>query len=197
MITTEQFIAKYEWKSLCNDYWCQCVKLAKVYSEEVLWVTLWYFWGSAKNWFKNWYDTFKSDFWFKEENTPEWIPSIWSLIFFEWDNFSVYWHVAVVIQADINSIQVLEQNWQSWNWSWNWEDSIRLHSYSYDQVSWWMIPFWAEVIPDEDPEAEFHVAIEEYSNWNIVVLYNGKYYINLKNNRVEVNKFNFEEKLDL
>lgn len=188
MITLNQFINKYEGKSLCNDYWCQCVKLVKVFAEEVLGETIWYFW-SAIEWYKNWHNTFPSSKWYKEDNTPSWVPAVWSLIFFYWKNFSEFWHVWVVVRASVNSVTILEQNWQTGNGTGTWADAIRLQEYWYEGVVGWMTHDTIE------EELTFHEAIEEYSQRHIVVLYKWKYYINLLNNRTEVTEFNFKETL--
>lgn len=182
----QEFINKYEGGSLCNDYGCQCVKLAKVFSEEVLWIKLWYFGWSAIEWFENNHNTFPAIQWSKFLNTPEWIPEEWSLIFFKWESFSKYWHVAIVIEANVNVVKVLEQNGWAWGWGWLWGDAIRKHTYEYSQVEGW-------ITADKVVEPDFYQALEDYSNWHIVVLYNSKYYINLRNKRVEINKYNFDE----
>ena len=187
MLTIEQFLFTHEWDKIEEVwYWAQCVALVKAYTKEVLWVTLWSFWWSANNWYKNIANTFKLDMWKKIPNTPQAIPEKWSLIFFKWSNLSEYWHVAIVLYADINNITVIEQNWGNWTWTGTWADAIRTHEYNYSQVQWWMTFI-------EEEEQTFNEAIEEYSESNIVVLYKSKYYINLNNNRTEVNLSNYKK----
>jgi len=191
-MTIQEFINKYRWQSVSNDYWAQCVLLVKTFSKEVLWINLWYFWWSAINGWYNKSDTFKSNLWDKIPNTPEWVPELWSIIFFKWQWFSQqYGHVAVVSEADVNRVTVIEQNGWAGTWSWLWDDAIRTHTYSYSWVVGWMSPKEKSLVPD------FYEEIEEYSMDNIVVLYKWKYYINKNNKRVEVNRSNFENIINL
>ena len=185
MISTQEFLDKYLWDSLSNDYWAQCVLLAKTFAKEVLWIQLWYFWWSAIAWFKNKHWTFDDKLWVKRLNTPDWIPEVWSLIFFEWKNFSQYGHVWIVMSAWINTVNILEQNGWTWAGTWTWTDAIRIQAYDYSWVVWWMTK-------RETVEYDFYASIEAYSESNIVVLYKWKYYINLNNTRVEVNENNFK-----
>jgi len=188
MITLDEFMSANIGNSFKNDYGAQCVLLVKKFSEQVLGINLWYFGWSAKAWYENNYDTFDSRLWDKIPNTPDGVPSPGSLIFFKWNNFSKYGHVAVVVSATVNEVVVLEQNGWAGTGSWEWTDAIRLNTYGYSQVQWWMTSTQKVNQPLTLDEA-----IKKYSMENIVVLYKGKYYINHEGVRTVIDDLNYKK----
>lgn len=130
----KEFIEKYNWKAVDIDwtYWHQCVDLVKRYVIDVLWITLWSFWGSAKNGWNNTYNTFsESQF---EKITDKSKFQVWDIIF--WNRWK-YWHVAIITKIFWNwMFEVIEQN--VWNWDWKWaDDYVKLSVYpNYNDVLW-------------------------------------------------------------
>ncbi len=143
--TLSSYIKKKQWSYIDYDkaYGSQCVDLAKDYAKDVLWISLWSFWGSAKTGWYNKSNTFSSKKWQKIINNPNdknQTPNRWDIVFFEgWNFHPEYGHVAVIINASAweKTIEVLEQNWGSGNWNGKWENAIRLKNYSYNWVAWW------------------------------------------------------------
>lgn len=112
----------------------QCVALAKLYSREVLWITLPSFGGSAKNWWLN-SNTFSEKYWKK---STKGIPPQGAIVFFDiWP----YGHVAVVNTAGKDSMIVCEQNatWKPWDAPW---DEIKLSTYKYTKCLGWYSPLF-------------------------------------------------------
>ena len=123
-------------------YWTQCVALAKHYSQNVIWVTIWSFGGSAKTWWENKSNTFPEFLWDRIPNDikkPEQVPQIWDIIFFE--TGTQYDHVAIVQQAPawVNQIKVFEQNTGNWDGSW-YDDRARVNTYTYNNCLGWYSP---------------------------------------------------------
>lgn len=129
----------------------QCVWFCKIYNKLRWWIEIGRFGGvGALTWWENTNNTFPKDIWDKIENTPSGVPKQWDVIFFrnmwievvkdkKWKTKKiVHWHVAIVDEADANSITVIEQNWWHGSWSWEWEDAIRRHTYPYTNVLWRM-----------------------------------------------------------
>lgn len=136
MINLNEYVKKVEW--LCIDYdnvyWHQCVDLIKHYSQNVLGLKLWSFGGSAKTGWFNKSNTFPSEFFEKIINTASAIPQSGDIIFIKTN--TPYWHVAIVLDADIKKIKVLEQN--TWNWNWRgYDDRVKISEYNYDKIIGW------------------------------------------------------------
>lgn len=108
----------------------QCVAWVKIYCEEVYWITLWSFWWTAYNWFTTW-SPFNKTKWEKILNTPEFVPEQWDIIFFDKDKQNwMCWHVWIVDSADLNSINILNQN--MWTWTWKADsDKFKLSKFDY------------------------------------------------------------------
>jgi len=163
----------YDWV-----YWYQCVDLVKHFSKKVLWIELWGFGWSAKSWFDN--GMWISSKWFiKYNNTPDWIPEPWSIIFWKWWPYEQYWHTAIVVYADINNIKVLEQN-ALWTWNWEWVNAIRLHNYNYDYVAGW---YTKEV----EKKSYWDILIE-LSQTQLVALWQWEWYIKKNNKKFKIPK---------
>lgn len=115
----------------------QCVALGKLFSKEVHWIELWTFWGSALSWWENKSNTF-TDKWMKIENTPEWVPQEWDLVF--WGTlFWKYGHVAIFDSWNVNSMICLSQNSTGKVWDVKWDEIIAKY-YSYKWVLGWYRP---------------------------------------------------------
>ena len=131
----QEYVKKVEW--LCIDYdwmyWHQCVDLIKHFSQNVLNFKLWSFWWSAKSWWKNILNTFPAEKFQKIINTPKAIPEPWDITFF---NIWEYWHVAIVLDADLQKIKVLEQNVGNWDWQGQ-DDWVKIWNYDYKNVLGW------------------------------------------------------------
>lgn len=136
----EEFIKKYNNKSVDVDwiYWGQCVDLLKKYTQEVLGITLWTFWGSAKAGWYNTSNTFPKEQWEKIENDiskASQVPKEWDLFF--WRHGS-YWHCGIVIKAEENkySFEVFNQNTGNWDWIW-YDDRSRIEIQNYNWALGW------------------------------------------------------------
>ena len=115
-------------------YGSQCVDLVKHYSQNVLWIKLWSFWGSAKTWWENKENTFKPEIFKKNEYYRDNVPEAWDIIFFKTN--TPYWHTAVVLSASKDWIEVLEQNVGNWDWKW-YDDRVKIWLYNYNNVMGW------------------------------------------------------------
>ena len=127
----KKFLQDWLWKP--NDYdkgfWVQCVDLAKAYSKEVFWIELWNFsWWALKAWLSG--SPFNSK-WIRINNTSSFIPLCGDIVFFDKTASNKYGHVALINNANIKEIEVLEQNWWKGSWTWLWPDAIRLKKYNY------------------------------------------------------------------
>lgn len=123
------------WKRVTEPwYGAQCVGWCKVAWKELYGINLWSFWWSALSWWSNSTGTFND--YKKVINTIDALPQKWDMVFFN-NMFWSYWHVAIVVEATINQITVIEQNWGMWSWTWEGSDAIRLYNYSYDNVLGW------------------------------------------------------------
>lgn len=151
----KEYVEKVEW--LCIDfdkeYGHQCVDLIKHYSQNVLWIKLWSFWGSAKTWWENRENTFKPEVFKKNEYYWDNIPEAGDIIFFR--TTTSYWHTAVVLSANKDSIKVLEQNVWNWDWKWN-DDRIKIWLYNYNNVMGWY-----SSIKKTEKDKEFEEKIEK------------------------------------
>lgn len=130
----KEYVEKVEW--LCIDfdkeYGHQCVDLIKHYTQNVLWIKLWSFWGSAKTGWNNTYNTFPESQFEKIADKSKF--QVWDIIF--WNRWT-YWHVAIITKIFGNwAFEVIEQN--VWNWDWKWaDDCVKLSVYpNYNDVLW-------------------------------------------------------------
>lgn len=138
----EQYWNKMKWKNIDIDwaYNAQCVDLARHFTKEVIWVSLWAFWGSAKNGWMNTSNTFSSD-WEKIENNPNdpaQVPKPWDIIFWTTGKFSKYGHVGVVLKAykGENRFTTINQNSGSGDWKGT-DDAVKIEDYTYKNVAGW------------------------------------------------------------
>lgn len=123
-----------------EDLGIQCVALAKHFTKEVIWVSLWAFWGSAKNGWANTSSTFSSD-WEKIPNdtsNPKQVPVPWDIIFWTTGQYITYWHVGIVMKAKKweNKITVINQNTWSWDGKGQ-DDCVKIEEYSYLNIAGW------------------------------------------------------------
>ena len=134
----EEYTLSVLWKNIDYDWiWgSQCVDLIKNYTNTVLDIRLWTFWGSAKTGWANESNTFPTEQWdkiFNDFNQPNQIPEAWDIIF--WNTWE-YWHTAIVTDAYWNWIEVLEQN--VWNWDWYWaDDAVKISIRNYTNILGW------------------------------------------------------------
>lgn len=137
-MTIKELQNKWEGKTYAENaqFWFQCVSRAKKAIRELYWITLWSFWWSAHNWFITG-SPFTAPWWTKFVNTPEKVPVPWSVIFRSKSWQLPYWHVAIVLSADVDTVTVQEQNWADWSWNWLLWNAIRTKQHSYHGVSWW------------------------------------------------------------
>lgn len=99
----------------------QCVDLAKLYSKEVLWITLWSFGGTARSGWFNKSKTFDLKKWRRVTNWPADVPPRGAIIFYdEW----LTGHVGIVDSATMDDVLLLEQNWATGNGKGEWYDAI-------------------------------------------------------------------------
>jgi hypothetical protein len=120
-----------------------CVDLIKNYTATVLDLRLWTFWGSALTGWNNSSNTFTADKWIKIKNNPSdltQMPKAWDIVFWK---YWIYWHVAIVLNAYLNWIEVLEQNMWDWNGQWI-DDVIKVTTRWYKDILWWYAFIWSE-----------------------------------------------------
>lgn len=131
-----QFIETYLRTAQNTDwaFWVQCVDLAKLYSREVLGIELGSFGGSARNGWLNKAKTFDLKKWVKVLNSPAAIPPRGAIIFY--DEPWLTGHVAIVHEADVNDVLLIEQNWATGNWDWKGYNAINFEAKrDYKKVS--------------------------------------------------------------
>ena len=132
------YVKQVEWTLIDYDwvYGSQCVDLIKNYTATVLNIRLWTFWGSARSGWENKSNTFPEDIWEKIVNNfsdKDQIPKEWDIVFW---NTGKYWHVAIVLDAYGNAIEVLEQNVGNGNWIGQ-DDAIEVNTKSYHDILGW------------------------------------------------------------
>lgn len=137
----------------------QCVGQVKWYNQEVLWFTLWTFWGSAKTWWQNNSNTFDPKYWKWVKNSPINFPKQGDTIFFDIpahrafinNKYIVvdYDHVAIVHLADRNNVTVIEANATGREGNVKW-DEIKLTTYNYSRVIGWFTPLFLSAIGTEE-----------------------------------------------
>ena len=117
-------------------YGSQCVDLIKHYSQNVLWIKLWSFWGSAKNGWNNTYNTFSESQFEKIQDKSKF--QVWDIIF--WNRWK-YGHVAIITKTFGNwAFEVIEQN--VWNWDWKGtDDCVKLSVYPNHYDVLWVYRF--------------------------------------------------------
>lgn len=104
----------------------QCVDLAKLYSEKVLGIKLGYFGWSARSGWLNKSKTFDLKLWDKIPNSPTWVPSQGDIIFY--DEPWLTGHVAIVHEATVDDVLLIEQNGATGNWKWKGYDAINFEN---------------------------------------------------------------------
>ncbi len=135
----------------------ECVWNAKLYSREVLGMKLGSFWGSARNWWENTFNTFPSKYWKRIKNTTKNVPTQGSIVFFD---LGIYWHVGIVNTADKNSMTICEQNATGKPGDAPW-DEIKVSLYKYTKCLGWYSLIIPEAIGwDVEPWVieEYHMA---------------------------------------
>lgn len=113
----------YDWQ-----YWYQCTDLAKVYAQEVRWITPWTFWWSAKNADQStfpWSTIFTS---WPGKDLQQWD------ILIQWPTSrNMYGHVWIVHRADRFWYYLMEQNAVTGNWWWAGNDAVRINYYRWSE----------------------------------------------------------------
>lgn len=83
-------------------------------------------------------DLWKVGLWpkYKRISYKFWVlPSPGDVVIFNWP--SIHWHIAIVsTDSTATVLNVIEQNWATWNWSGVGGDAIRKKSYPYTRVLW-------------------------------------------------------------
>lgn len=109
-MTLKQFIDKYNNKKIDFDgkFGSQCVDLIRKYIEEVLNINAYTaippIEGASDAWTK-----FNSEYFIKENNTTEWIPTPGTIII--WNrHYGPYGHIAIVVSATKDKFTVFSQN---------------------------------------------------------------------------------------
>lgn len=116
----------------------ECVAWAKLYCTERGRIPLGRFGGvGAYQWWLNNNRTFNTDFYQKVPNDPQLVPSQGDIIIFKPTATNIHWHIAIVENADIRAITVIEQNGASGDWDGDGGDEIRKANYTYKNVAWW------------------------------------------------------------
>jgi hypothetical protein len=145
MNALEKYISKYAGSTDIEEteaYWTQCVALVKHYSNEVIWVPLGSFWGTARTGWDNESNTFPASKWDKVPNDitkPDQLPNIWDIIFIETPYYAD--HTAIVRNTfwTENKIEVFEQNTGNWDGE-GYDDRARVNTYTYNNVLGWYSP---------------------------------------------------------
>lgn len=139
-MTHEQFLEKYLRTAQDFDgaYWTQCVDLARLYSKEVLGIPLGSFGGTARSGWLNKKKTFDVKKWTKVVNSPTAIPPRGAIIFY--DEPGLTGHVAIVHDATVNDVTVIEQNGATGNGDGKGYNAINFEvKRDYKKCLWWMI----------------------------------------------------------
>lgn len=185
------YIKSRVWTPIDTDwvYWHQCVDQAKDFAKEVLGVSLWSFWGSAKTGWANKNNTFDPNVWERITNNPtdiNQVPLAWDIIFFSWPD-TLNWHVAVVLIAEVGNttFTVINQNTGNWD-GYGADDYTRIQKYDYNRVyGWyrkkWISPYHSILKYKKYPVIRKDIYAEDrplvnasYSQkWEYIVLYDG------------------------
>lgn len=183
----QAYAEKYKWSVKINeteDLWTQCVALAKHFTKEVIWVSLWAFWGSAKNGWDNTSNTFSFD-WEKitnDSSNPKQVPQVGDVIFWTTWPYSIYWHVGIVLKAKKweNKITVINQNAGGGDWKGD-DDAVKIQEYSYKDVAGWYhykkfivefswIPVFLKAQPKDSATRRWAYIPKEYK-WPYINIY--------------------------
>jgi len=187
----KEYVKKYNNSTIIeeNPSWgTQCVALSKHFSNVVLGIRLWSFWGSAYTGWLNKRNTFKKDLWERVENDltdPNQIPPIWAIGFLAPTKNNKYWHTFIITKAEKwqNYFEVFEQNVWSWNWNW-YDDRAKKWKYKYSSrfLGWYhkkykdvsvekIIENWNEFLKSINQEQAKKIKILEKENlilkWNL------------------------------
>ena len=133
----KQYLDVFLWRRVKEEWYeYECVWFAKHAVSKIHKRTLSSFWWSAISWWISWSPFNKSRT--RIYNKPELIPKQGDVIFFDATRNNRRWHVAIVYQADANSVLVIEQNWVWTKSGLKW-DAIRLKTYNYlsPRCLWW------------------------------------------------------------
>lgn len=132
----QQFIDKRLGKryaeSLALGY--QCVWALKLYCNERWRWQLPSFWWSAYTWRLNTKNTFDLTKYLRVANAPQLYPSQWDIVIFWPTGSNPYWHIWICHSADLDSIDLISQNWATGNWKWIGGDAIVHRNYTYKWV---------------------------------------------------------------
>jgi hypothetical protein len=133
---------KWIWKHIDFDwvYQNQCVDLVRQATLDLYWSAIMPFWWSAYIGWKTW-RPFNNN-WQRVKNTIDWVPKVWSVVFFDKTSNNPYWHVAIVWEwTNKFKLVVLEQNNGNWNGDWKWKNVIRENTTDYinPKCLWWFI----------------------------------------------------------
>jgi hypothetical protein len=129
----KDFLKKYTWKTINYDwiYGYQCKDYTNQYTKEVFWVES-PKWNAEESWNKDWGSYFE-----KHINTPGFIPLPWDICIWNWKHCK-YWHIWIVVEANINTMMISDQNSWTWNGDWKLNNAIRTHQYTYNNVIWFI-----------------------------------------------------------
>lgn len=128
-------------KSIDYDkaYWFQCLDYIRWYADYI-WKPIWTFSGSAYNGWQTG-SPFKGTTWKRVEYKKWTIAPRWSIIFFDKVKGNPYGHVAIVQNANINEVEVSEQNAGTGNGNGIWGNAITLRKKTYATVlGWYELP---------------------------------------------------------
>ena len=135
-ISHSQFLDRFLRTAQDTDggFWYQCIDLAKLYVQEVYWITLGSFgWSARSGWF-NKSKTFDKK-WKRIEFKPGLVPEQGDVIFYD---VGMNGHVAIVDSANKIDITVIEQNWATWTGDWKGYNAINLETKrDYKNVYGW------------------------------------------------------------
>ena len=137
----KEFVRRWLGRSVDVDhaYWAQCVDLSKFYIEQVCGIKQWTYWGSALTGWYNDANTFPSDLWYRvpmDRDPSRTLPMQGDIVFRGPTQYNPYWHVAIVDQAWMWWVVVVEQNAWNGNWDWKWDNAIRKKDYLYENILW-------------------------------------------------------------
>ena len=155
----DKYVKEWEGKRVDFDgvYGYQCVDLIRHFFREVYKENLGPTWGSARGWWLNSVGNFNSRYKRVENNLQDQnqVPRAGDIIFFDGGRHGHVWIVVTGYKGE-NRIDVLEQNGGSGNGDGLWNNSIRVHSYTYNRNA----PLIGNVLgwyTGEEKEKEQHV----------------------------------------
>lgn len=153
------YVNDKNWNPTIDCWYHQCASLINVYCREVFKVEIGIFNKGAMDGFKR-NSTFPSSKFEYIDHHSGFIPNEWDIVFIQRDQSNYwYWHIGIIISANNNSFEILEQNGGVWRWYGEKWDQITIRTKTYDKVAWYHRFKWFISSPQIQPN--FNIWNEE------------------------------------